>query len=118
MSESTYPEKLKNIKRNMAKLSQGNGEMMKAFSSLHQTATKGGALDTKTKELMALAIGVATHCEGCIAYHLEAALDGGATREEVMETLGVAVLMGGGPAVIYSTKAAEALGQFLEARGG
>ena len=74
-----------------------------------------GALPPKIKELMALAIAVAIHCEGCIAYHVHDALYAGATREEIVETIGVAVMMGGGPAAVYGAEALEAVAQFESA---
>ena len=87
---------------------------MQAFSALAQAATKDGALDKKTKELMALALGVAAHCDGCIGFHTEALVRLGATREEVEETLGMAVYMGGGPSLMYAADAIAAFEQFLE----
>jgi len=88
---------------------------MSGFARLHKKAVEGGALDTRTKELMALAIGVAVRCEGCIAYHVHDAVAAGATRQELLETIGVAVLMGGGPAAIYAAHALDAVEQFLAA---
>ena len=61
---------------------------------------------------MALAIAIAIRCEGCIAYHVHDAIAAGATREEIAETIGVAVMMGGGPAAVYGAEALEAAGQF------
>ncbi len=75
-----------------------------------------GALSTKFKELITLAISIAAHCEGCIAVHVRAALRAGATRQEIVEAIGVAIYMGGGPAMVYGCEAFEALGQF-EASG-
>ncbi len=86
---------------------------MTGFARLHKKAVEAGALDAKTKELMALAISIAVHCEGCIAYHVHDAIQAGATRPELMETLGVALFMGGGPASIYAAHAMEAIEQFL-----
>jgi AhpD family alkylhydroperoxidase len=85
---------------------------MGGFGQLHQKATADGALDKKTKELMALAIGIAVHCDGCVAYHVHDALKAGATRPEILEAIGVAIMMGGGPAWIYGCEALEALDQF------
>ncbi|MBI2765892.1 MAG: carboxymuconolactone decarboxylase family protein [Chloroflexi bacterium] len=85
---------------------------MGGFARLHQSTMLDGSLSTVTKELMALAISVAVHCDGCIAYHVHDALAAGATREQVVEALDVAVLMGGGPAVVYASQALEALDQF------
>ena len=113
----SYPEQLERIKGNMEVLGQGAPGPMKAFSALHHAAATPGALDFKTKELIALAIGVSLRCNGCIAFHTHDALEAGATREEVMEALGVAVLMGGGPSVIYATHVVEALEQFENGKG-
>jgi AhpD family alkylhydroperoxidase len=66
----------------------------------------------KIKELIALGIGIAVRCDGCIAYHVHDALRAGATHQEIVETIGVAVLMGGGPAAMYGSEALEALEQF------
>jgi len=83
-----------------------------AFSALAQAAMAEGALDLKTKEFLALAIGVASHCEGCIGFHVKKLVALGATREEVMEVLGVAIYMGGGPSLMYAAEAEEAFEEF------
>lgn len=69
-------------------------------------------MSAKVKELLALAIAVTVRCDGCIAFHVQDALRAGATREEIVEGLGVAILMGGGPAVIYAAQALTAVDQF------
>ena len=89
-------------------------EVMKAFSAVAQAAAAPHALDGKTKELIALGIAVAIRCDDCIGFHVKAALRHGATREEVTETLGMAVYMGAGPSVMYATHALEAFSQFSE----
>ena len=78
----------------------------------------GGALSAKFKELITLAISITSRCEGCIAVHVRGALRAGATRQEILETIGVAVYMGGGPAMVYGCSAYEALGQFEAAVAG
>jgi AhpD family alkylhydroperoxidase len=88
---------------------------MQGFSALAQAASREGALDKKTKELMALALGVAARCDGCIGFHAEALVRLGATREEVEETLGMAVYMGGGPSLMYAADAIAAYEQFQKA---
>ena len=75
-------------------------------------ATAGGALDSKTKELLAIAIAVAIRCDGCIAFHAKAAMQHGATRDEIMETMGLAIYMGAGPSLMYAAQAVEAFDQF------
>ena len=90
----------------------GATDVMKGFSALAQAALKAGALDTKTKELIALAISVATRCDACVAFHAEAAVKQGASRDEIMETMGMAIYMGAGPSVMYAAQAVEAFDQF------
>jgi AhpD family alkylhydroperoxidase len=90
------------------------GETATAFGGLGKAATKQGALDPKTKELIALAIGIAARCDGCLAYHAKALVKLGATREEVAEMIGVAVYMGGGPSMIYGAKAMSAFDALVE----
>ena len=96
----------------MKELRGGIPETMQAFSGLAAAATADGALDPKAKELIALGISIAVRCDGCIAFHTKAALKHGATREEVMETIAMAIYMGGGPSMIYGTQALEAYDQW------
>ena len=77
-------------------------------------ALKPGVLSELHKELMALAIGVAGHCDGCIGFHAKSLVRLGATREHVMEALGVAVYMGGGPSLMYAAEAVRAYEEFVE----
>lgn len=111
----SYPNKLQNVKRNMRSLTSAQPAVMEAFTGLHKAAVATGALDTKTKEMMALAISITARCDDCIAYHTHDALEAGATREEIADSIGVAVLMGGGPSMLYAAHAIEALDQFSEA---
>ena len=85
---------------------------LSGFSELHKSALADSALSRKHKELIALGIAIAARCKGCIAYHVHDALKSGATRKEVIETIGVAIFMGGGPAMIYGTEAIKALDEF------
>ncbi|WP_448190953.1 carboxymuconolactone decarboxylase family protein [Azospirillum sp. sgz301742] len=107
-----WPQMASELTGAVRELRGGAPEVMKGFSAIAQAALKANALDTKTKELIALAIGVATRCDGCIAFHAEAAVKQGATREEVLETMGMAVYMGAGPSVMYAAQALEAFDQF------
>jgi AhpD family alkylhydroperoxidase len=86
---------------------------MSGFARLHKKAVEDGALSAKVKELMALAVSIAVGCEGCIAYHAHDAIKTGATRAELLETIGVGLLMGGGPGSIYAAHALDAVDQFL-----
>jgi len=96
----------------LKELRAGAPEAMKGFSALARAALEPKALDTKTKELIALAIAVATRCDACVGFHAEAAVRQGASREEVMETMGMAIYMGAGPSVMYAAQAIEAYDQF------
>jgi AhpD family alkylhydroperoxidase len=83
-------------------------DTMKAFGEISRAAQQSGALNRKTKELMALAIAVSGQCDACIAYHARGAGKAGASRQEIAETLAVAIQMGGGPAVNCATDALRA----------
>lgn len=87
-------------------------DVTKAFGNLSKTAQTPGALDAKTKELIALAISVSTNCKGCIAYHARNSVRHGATRQEVAEALGVAIQMGGGPGITVAADALRAFDEF------
>jgi AhpD family alkylhydroperoxidase len=87
-------------------------EVYKGFSEFHHAAFAPGVLDVKTKELIALAIGVIERCDGCIASHAEAAARAGATRQEAAEAIGVSMLMNGGPATIYGPRAYAAFCEY------
>jgi AhpD family alkylhydroperoxidase len=86
-------------------------EAAKGFTTLHHATLSDGALSPREKELQALAIGIATRCVDCIGFHVQAAHKAGATRDQVAETIGVAMMMGGGPAYMYGAKALEAWDQ-------
>ena len=114
--ESSYPDYYENLRKLSAKLTRELRSPMLAFFQLSGAAMADGALSSKSKQLIALGIGVTLRCDGCIAYHVHDAMRAGATRQEIMETIGVAVFMGGGPSMVYGCEAMEALDQF-EAAG-
>jgi AhpD family alkylhydroperoxidase len=109
---TNYREYLADLQKAAGKLGKELSGPMAGFAALHRSALADGALSRKTKELIALAVGIAARCGGCIAYHTHDALKAGATRPEVLETIGVALLMGGGPAMVYGCEALTALEQF------
>ena len=90
-------------------------DVYRGFGELHHAAFTAGALPVKTKELIALAIGVVEGCDGCIASHAQAAAQAGATRQEAAEAIGVSFLMKGGPATIYGPRAYDAFCEFAAA---
>ena len=110
-----WPDMIKHLTPHLRDLRQSMPEVMKAFAQVSQAALSPKALDTKTKELIALAIAVALRCDDCIAFHVKSALQQGASREEVTEALGMAIYMGAGPSVMYASHALDAYEQLDEA---
>lgn len=93
-------------------------EVYDGFKALNAAAFAEGALDTKTKELIALAIATSEHCDGCMASHARGAARAGATEAEVAETLGVCIQMMGGPGTVYAPRAFAAFREFAEFYAG
>lgn len=108
MSELSYKALIADTQEHMKKLGGGIAPVMQGFGALGKAANTPGALDTKTKELIALGIGVAARCDGCIGFHTQALIKLGVTRAEFEEALGVAIYMGGGPSVMYAARAIAA----------
>lgn len=118
MTQTDWPSWTKELGAELRNLRGAGGapEVMKAFTAIAQAATAPKALDAKTKELIALAISIAVHCDDCIAFHTKAAVERGATRDEVLETLGMAIYMGAGPSAMYASHALGAFTQFAAAK--
>ncbi len=109
-----FPDHYSEIQQLISALGEELPGPMAGFAQLHKASTTEGVLSTKTKELAALGMAITVRCDGCITYHVHDALEAGAVREEILEIIGVAIMMGGGPAVIYGIEAYEALNQFTE----
>lgn len=107
-----YKEITNDISASLAKLRKEIPDVMSGFSAMAQAATKDAVLDKKTKELIALALGVASRCDGCIGFHTQTLVKLGVTKEELVETLGMAVYMGGGPSLMYAADALKAFEEF------
>ena len=108
-----YLEEHRHLEERLAQLGQEIPGPMSGFARLHRKAVEDGALPAKVKEMMALAISIAVGCDGCIAYHVHDAVQAGATRQELLETIGVALLRGGGPGSIYAAHAMDAIEQLI-----
>jgi AhpD family alkylhydroperoxidase len=115
MATKSYRDITRRVSASLATLRADQPEVTGAFSTLARAATRDGALNRKTKELLALALGVAAHCDACIGFHVEALVRVGATRAEVEEALGMAVYMGGGPSLMYAADALAAWEEFAPA---
>lgn len=107
-----YKEITGAISTSLSKMHKEIPDVMNGFNALAQAATKDGALNKKTKELIALALGIASHCDGCIGFHTRALINLGVTREEFLETLSMAIYMGGGPSLMYAAEALKAFEEF------
>ena len=111
---NNWPETLSNLRKAGARLAEKNPAVTTAYRGLNEAVAHGTALDSKTRELISLAVAVTTRCEGCISSHSAAARKAGATEEEVAEALGAAIALNAGAAYVYSTRALEAFNQFGE----
>ncbi len=104
--------------RRCARVARGRFRSDEGVRRLVNLGWRPNALDAKTKELIALAVSVSARCDECIAFHSKAALERGATREEVLETLGMAIYMGAGPSAMYASHALKAFDQHAAAKAG
>ena len=109
---TSYTALTRHVSQQLADLRAGQPGPMHTFGELARTSTADGALSAKTKELIALALGVAAHCDACLGFHAKALVKLGATRAEVEDALAVAVYMGGGPSLMYSANAIAAFQEF------
>ncbi|MCC5957728.1 carboxymuconolactone decarboxylase family protein [Roseinatronobacter sp. S2] len=102
-----YPAFIAETRDKSRTLAKAIPDTMKGFGALSMAAKTSGVLGVKEKEFVALGIAVAVRCEPCIAFHVEALMKAGASREELADVLGMCIQMGGGPAVMYAGKAME-----------
>lgn len=111
MSKS-YKEITTDLNQALAIFNKEAKDTMAGFSALSKAAMTGGEIDALHKELIALAIGVAARCDGCIGFHVKALIRLGVTRGQLMEMLQVAVYMGGGPSLMYAAETIRAFEEF------
>lgn len=105
-------DSINDFQETMRVLSRKNEEKTKKFKDFMDSVMVGDILDKKTKELISLGAAITAKCEYCIGLHTRNALSAGATKDEVLETAMVAVLMGGSPALTHVTKVRKALEEF------
>ena len=110
-----YPAFLADTRNRSRTLARALPDTMKGFGALSKAAKEGPALSVKEKEFVALGISVAVRCEPCIAFHVEALMKAGASREELSDVLAMCIQMGGGPAVMYAGKALDCWDQLAAA---
>jgi AhpD family alkylhydroperoxidase len=97
------------------KLKDHAPDIARGFGGFYQTVMKEGALSVREKELIAMAIGLAQRCTPCINLHVQGCVKAGATREQILEAAGVAVMMHGGPAYTHVPEVIAAL-EHLQAK--
>lgn len=107
-----WVDQLKNSRIAAGALAKANPKLITGFQSLSAAQNGAGALDAKTRELIALAVAVTTRCDSCIAAHASAARAAGVTEAELSDALGTAIALNAGAAYSYSVRAMEAFGQF------
>ncbi len=116
MSSKSYKQITHDLNQAISSLRSAQPDTLSGFSAMSKAALQPGVLSAIDKELMALAIGVATHCDGCIGFHVKALVRLGASYEQLTETLAVAVYMGGGPSLMYAADAVRAWEEFGTAK--
>ena len=110
-----YRALTESVSHHLATLRADLPDVMKGFGELARAASRDGALDKKTKELIALTLGVAAHCDACIGFHVQTLVRLGTTKAELEEALGMAIYMGGGPSLMDSAKALADFEEFSTA---
>ncbi|MCK9326980.1 MAG: carboxymuconolactone decarboxylase family protein [Bacteroidales bacterium] len=108
-----FKEQAQRVYNFIGTLSKEHPKVAEGFMALNKGAEADNVLSKKVKELLALSIAIAIRCEGCIACHVKAALEAGATQEEIVETIGVTISMGGGPSIVYGEKAYQAMKEMM-----
>ena len=112
---SNYDRMADEVSESSAELIRSLPSAMKGFKALGAATFADGALTRKTKDLIALALSIASGCDGCVAYHARRLSDQGVEREQVVEAIGVAIQMGGGPSMVYGGEAVRAFNSFQTA---
>jgi AhpD family alkylhydroperoxidase len=103
-----WDEYLQQLMTTIGEIGRTSPDVVRGYRMLSDAATKTNKLDPKTRELIALAVGVSLRCDGCITTHTTAAIKHGATKEEIVEALGVAISVNAGAALVYSSRVLDA----------
>ncbi len=100
------------FKQGMGMMNKEASPVMDDFSTFMNSVLRDGAIDTRTKEMIALGMAITARCAYCIGIHVNKALHAGVTHAEIIEICEVAMLMGGGPAMTYIAEVKKALDMF------
>ena len=112
MSSKSFKQLTQDLNQAVGTLRAAQPGTLEGFSAMSKAAMEPGVLSAIDKELIALSIGVAGHCDGCIAFHVRTLVRMGASYQQLTETLAVAVYMGGGPSLMYAAEAVRAWEEF------
>ena len=112
MNSKSFVTITSDLSKAMSAMRKEIPDTMQSFNALSKAALTPGALSALDKELIALAVGVASRCDACIGFHVKALIRLGVSREQFMETLGVCTYMGGGPTLMYAAEAVRAYEEF------
>lgn len=112
MSGKSFVQITSDVSKGLEALRREAPDAMEGFGAMAKAALKEGALSALHKELIALAIGVASRCDACIGFHVKALIRLGVTREQLVETLAVCTYMGGGPVLMHAAEAIRAYDEF------
>ena len=103
-----WTEYQKQLSKRIGEIARTNPEVIRGYRGLSDAGSKTDLLGAKTRELIALAVGVTRECDGCIITHTDAAIKAGATREEIVEALSVAIAVNAGAALVFSSRVIDA----------
>jgi AhpD family alkylhydroperoxidase len=106
---------LKQTNATIAEIAATSPDIVRGYRVISDAGRKTGKLDAKTRELIALGVAVTRQCDGCINAHTQAAITAGATKEELIEALGVAITVNAGAALVYSARTLDSFKAKLEA---
>ena len=118
MSDNPMKAKMAQMHEALAYLRKKYPTETQAFSHFFRETESGPALSIREKELINVALAVASQCEWCIGSHVKSAVHAGATRDEIVEAGFMAVIMHGGPALMYMTPLVQALDLYLPEQDG
>jgi AhpD family alkylhydroperoxidase len=106
-----WNEYQKELSNTISKIMKTSPDIVGGYSQISGAGAKTAKLDAKTRELIAIAVAVTTRCDGCITFHTDAAIKAGASKEEIVEALGVAVALNAGAALVFSARVMDAYAQ-------
>jgi AhpD family alkylhydroperoxidase len=106
-----WNEYQKELSNTISKIMETSPDIVGGYSQISGAGAKTAKLDAKTRELIAIAVAVTTRCDGCITFHTDAAIKAGASKEEIVEALGVAVALNAGAALVFSARVMDAYAQ-------